>query len=93
MLTGTLVTVVGFVPIGFARSNAGEYTFSLFTVVAVALLVSWIVAVLFAPVLGVALLPTALKSKHPEGHELGRVMRLFRAVLLLCLRARYSSSC
>jgi len=48
MLTGTLVTVAGFVPIGFAKSAAGEYTFSLFAVVALALLISWIVAVLFA---------------------------------------------
>ena len=48
-LTGTLVTVAGFVPIGFARSAAGEYTFSIFAVVAIALLASWIVAALFAP--------------------------------------------
>jgi multidrug efflux pump len=48
MLTGTLVTVAGFVPIGFAHSAAGEYTFSIFAVVAIALIISWIVAVLFA---------------------------------------------
>lgn len=90
MLTGTLVTVAGFVPIGFARSNAGEYTFSLFAVVGIALLVSWIVAVLFAPLIGVTLLPKTLKSKHPEGHgQPGRLMRMVRAVLLFCLRARY----
>jgi multidrug efflux pump len=57
MLTGTLVTVAGFVPIGFAKSAAGEYTFSLFAVVALALLLSWIVAVLFAPLIGVTILP------------------------------------
>ena len=56
MLTGTLVTVAGFVPIGFAKSSAGEYTFSLFAVVALALLLSWIVAVLFAPLIGVTIL-------------------------------------
>ena len=49
MLTGTLVTVAGFVPIGFARSSAGEYTFSIFAVVAIALIASWIVAVVFSP--------------------------------------------
>ncbi|MQT72204.1 hypothetical protein GHO43_30035, partial [Pseudomonas sp. FSL R10-0071] len=52
MLTGTLVTVAGFVPIGLNNSAAGEYTFTLFAVIGVALLVSWMVAVLFAPVLG-----------------------------------------
>ncbi len=52
MLTGTFVTIAGFVPIGFARSAAGEYTFSIFAVVTIALIVSWFVAVLFAPLLG-----------------------------------------
>ncbi len=52
MLTGTLVTIGGFVPIGFARCSAGEYTFSIFAVVTIALIVSWFVAVLFAPLLG-----------------------------------------
>ena len=56
MLTGTLVTIAGFVPIGFARSNAGEYCFSLFAVIAIALVVSWLVAVLFTPLLGVIIL-------------------------------------
>ena len=54
MLAGTLVTIAGFVPIGFAASSAGEYTFSLFAVVTIALIVSWFVAVIFAPLLGVA---------------------------------------
>src|SRR5262249_26805561 len=57
MLTGTLVTVAGFIPVGFARSGAGEYSNSLFWVVAIALIASWFVAVLFAPLLGVWLLP------------------------------------
>ena len=56
MLTGTFVTIAGFVPIGFARSAAGEYTFSIFAVVTIALIVSWFVAVLFAPLLGVWIL-------------------------------------
>ena len=53
MLTGTLVTIAGFVPVGFAQSGAGEYCFSLFAVVGIALIVSWIVAVLFTPLTGV----------------------------------------
>ncbi|MGL5116307.1 MAG: efflux RND transporter permease subunit, partial [Beijerinckiaceae bacterium] len=57
MLTGTLVTAVGFVPIGFANSGVGEYTGSIFWVVTIALIASWIVAVTFIPYLGVKLLP------------------------------------
>ncbi|MFT8419088.1 MAG: efflux RND transporter permease subunit [Acetobacter sp.] len=56
MLTGTLVTVAGFIPVGFAHSIAGEYTFSLFAVVGLALVVSWFVAVLIAPLIGVTIL-------------------------------------
>jgi multidrug efflux pump subunit AcrB len=89
MLTGTLVTVAGFVPIGFAKSGAGEYCYSLFAVIAVALLASWIVAVLFAPVIGVTILPKTMKS-HSGGHgEPGRFMRIFRAALVFCMRARW----
>ena len=86
MLTGTLVTVAGFVPIGFARSASGEYTFSIFAVVGVALLISWIVAVLFAPLLGVWILK---KPKKPHSGEPGLIMRAFRAFLLLSMRARW----
>ncbi len=57
MLTGTLVTAAGFLPVGLAKSAAGEYTFSIFAVVTIALLVSWVVAVLFTPYLGFKLLP------------------------------------
>jgi multidrug efflux pump len=57
MLTGTLVTVAGFLPIGLAQSAAGEYTFGIFAVVGIALVSSWIVAVLFTPYLGYTLLP------------------------------------
>ena len=65
MLTGTLVTVAAFVPIGFARSVAGEYTFSIFAVVAIALIASWFVAALFSPLLGVWMLKKP-KSAHSE---------------------------
>ena len=61
MLTGSFITATGFVPIGFARSSAGEYTFSIFVVVGLTLMLSWLVAVLFAPLLGVWML------KKPEG--------------------------
>src|SRR5437763_14457629 len=89
MLTGTLVTVAGFVPIGFAKSGAGEYCYSLFAVIAVALLASWIVAVLFGPVIGVTILAKTMKP-HGGGHaEPGRLMRLFRATLVFCMRARW----
>jgi multidrug efflux pump subunit AcrB len=89
MLTGTLVTVAGFVPIGFAKSGAGEYCYSLFAVIAVALLASWIVAVLFAPVIGVTILPKTMK-RHGGGHaEPGRLMRVFRGALVFCMRARW----
>ena len=86
MLTGTLVTVAGFVPIGFARSAAGEYTFSIFAVVAIALIASWIVAVLFAPLLGVWILKKP-RTAHSVGP--GRIMRAFRGFLVLAMRARW----
>jgi multidrug efflux pump len=57
MLTGTLVTAAAFLPVGLAKSAAGEYTFSIFAVVGMALLISWVVAVLFTPYLGYKLLP------------------------------------
>lgn len=57
MLSGTLVTIIGFLPVGFAASGAGEYTSNIFWVLAYALIASWFVAVLFTPYLGVALLP------------------------------------
>ncbi|HEK0910104.1 efflux RND transporter permease subunit [Pseudomonas parafulva] len=87
MLTGTLVTVAGFVPIGLNASSAGEYTFTLFAVIAVALLVSWIVAVFFAPVLGVHI----LNSQKVKAHETepGRVGRAFEHGLLWCMRHRW----
>jgi multidrug efflux pump len=86
MLTGTLVTIAGFVPIGFARSAAGEYTFSIFAVVAIALVISWVVAVLFAPLLGVWVLK---KPKAAHAAEPGPIMRTFRRFLVLAMRARW----
>ncbi|MBM2710915.1 efflux RND transporter permease subunit [Mesorhizobium caraganae] len=83
MLTGTLVTVAGFIPIGLNNSAAGEYTFTLFVVIAVSLLVSWIVAVLFAPLLGVTILPATMKQHHEKP---GRFTSLFRRVLVGSVR-------
>ncbi|MDU8502697.1 efflux RND transporter permease subunit [Pseudomonas syringae] len=64
MLSGTLVTAVGFMPNGFARSTAGEYTSNMFWIVGIALIASWVVAVFFTPYLGVKLLP---EVKQVEG--------------------------
>lgn len=86
MLTGTLVTVAGFIPVGLNDSSAGEFTFTLFVVLAVSLLVSWIVAVLFTPLLGVTILPKALKSHHAQE---GRLSRAFGHVLVAAMRWRW----
>ncbi|MBX8475712.1 efflux RND transporter permease subunit [Pseudomonas cichorii] len=85
MLTGTLVTVAGFVPIGLNSSSAGEYVFTMFAVIAVALLLSWLVAVLFAPLIGIYIL------KKPEGHQAHNSawMRAFQRVLLQALKHRW----
>ena len=86
MLTGTLITVAGFIPIGLNTSAAGEFTFSLFVVIAVSLLISWIVAVLFAPLLGVTLLPAKMKA-HDAGP--GRMRRGFHRILHSAMRFRW----
>ena len=88
MLTGTLVTIAGFVPVGFAQSSAGEYTFSIFAVVAIALLVSWLVAVVFAPLLGMALLK-APKQTAAEGDAPGVALRAYRGLLNGAMRLRW----
>ncbi|SDE92304.1 Multidrug efflux pump subunit AcrB [Variovorax sp. CF079] len=67
MLSGTLVTAVGFMPNGFARSTAGEYTSNMFWIVGIALIASWVVAVIFTPYLGVKLLPDFKKVEG--GHD------------------------
>ena len=70
MLTGTLITAAGFLPIGLAKSAAGEYTFSMFSVNALALLISWFAAVLFTPYLGFLLLKVKPHAVGGEPHEL-----------------------
>ncbi|MCQ2006389.1 efflux RND transporter permease subunit [Rhizobium sp. NRK18] len=86
MLTGTLVTVAGFLPIAFNNSSAGEFTFTLFVVLAVSLTVSWVVAVVFTPLLGVTILPKSMKKHHE--HK-GRVASAFGSILRVCLRFRW----
>jgi len=82
MLSGTLVTAVGFMPNGFARSTAGEYTSNMFWIVGIALIASWLVAVVFTPYLGVKLLPEvpATAGQHalydtPHYNRLRRVLQ------------------
>ena len=88
MLAGTLVTIAGFIPVGFAASSAGEYTFSLFAVVAMALIASWFVAVLFAPLLGAAILKPPAPGKSTEP---GFVFRAFRGFLTFAIRMRWAT--
>jgi len=89
MLSGTLVTAIGFMPNGFAKSTAGEYTANMFWIVGIALITSWIVAVVFTPYLGVKLLP---KIKVPEGGHAAIYgtpnYRRFRRMLGLVIRRK-----
>ncbi len=82
MLSGTLVTAVGFMPNGFARSTAGEYTSNMFWIVGIALIASWVVAVVFTPYLGVKMLPDFKKVEggHEAIYDTPRYNR-FRALL------------
>ncbi|KAF0162714.1 MAG: acriflavin resistance protein [Rhodocyclaceae bacterium] len=93
MLTGTLITAAGFTPVGFAKSGAGEYTISIFQVVTIALLVSWIVAVVFTPWLGYKLLDPAklraIAEKHGGDIYDSPFYRRFRALVEWCLRHRW----
>ena len=86
MLTGTLVTVSSFMPVGLNNSAAGEFTFSVFVVIAVSLVVSWIVAVVFAPLLGVTILPKTMK-RHEE--KSGWFANGFAKILDVCMRFRW----
>ncbi|MDR6607169.1 efflux RND transporter permease subunit [Pseudomonas synxantha] len=83
MLSGTLVTAVGFMPNGFARSTAGEYTSNMFWIVGIALIASWLVAVLFTPYFGVKLLPNVkqVEGGHGAIYDTPRYNR-FRQVLV-----------
>ena len=86
MLTGTLVTVAGFIPIGLNNSSAGDYTFTLFAVIAIALLVSWVVAVLFTPLVGISVLPREGASREAAP---SRLRRFVQPLLLAAMRRRW----
>jgi len=90
MLTGTLITVAGFLPIGLAKSAAGEYTFSLFSVNALALVISWVVAVVFTPYLGYVLLKVKPHAAGSSEHDLFDTpgFRRFRALVSWCVDYR-----
>ncbi len=84
MLSGTLVTIAGFLPVGFAPSTAGEYAGNIFWVVGFALIVSWIVAVIFTPYLGVKLLPAIkpVEGGHAAIYDTPNYRRLRRLITL-----------
>jgi multidrug efflux pump subunit AcrB len=90
MLSGTLVTIIGLMPIGFARSGAGEYVRNLFWVVCIALLTSWIVAVTFTPYLGVKLLPNIapIKGGYAAIYETPRYDK-FRSVIVWAVKHKF----
>jgi multidrug efflux pump subunit AcrB len=90
MLAGTLVTAIGFMPNGFAKSTAGEYTNNMFWIVGIALIASWIVAVVFTPYLGVKLLPNIerLQGGHEAIYNTPRYNR-FRQLLGVVIRRKW----
>jgi multidrug efflux pump len=93
MLTGTLVTAAGFLPIGFANSAVGEYAGGIFWIVAISLVASWFVAVIFTPYIGVKLLPD-IKSRHnhdPHAIYETRMYRALRAVIQWCVNHRITT--
>ncbi|WP_159227280.1 efflux RND transporter permease subunit [Pantoea sp. 18059] len=82
MLTGTLVMIAGFIPVGFAASSAGEYCYSLFVVITLALLCSWVVAVIFSPLTGCWLLSARhIKADKPPGVLTRSYHRLLEVIL------------
>src|SRR5687768_4970471 len=92
MLTGTIVTAAGFLPIGLAKSSTGEYTFSIFAVTTIALLVSWIVSVVFVPYLGYKLLPDFKRAgAHASSHQVydKPFYRRFRRLVAWCVEHRW----
>src|ERR1700742_448387 len=90
MLTGTLVTAAGFLPIGFANSAVGEYAGGIFWIVAIALIASWFVAVLFTPYIGVKLLPNIAVHHSHDPHAIyeTRVYRILRSMIQWCVDHR-----
>ncbi|MDW9551664.1 efflux RND transporter permease subunit [Sinorhizobium meliloti] len=90
MLSGTLVTIIGLMPVGFARSTAGEYAGNIFWVVGFALIVSWVVAVIFTPYLGVKMLPDIkpVEGGHHAIYDTPNYRRL-RGIIEFAVRHKY----
>ncbi|MGF6427091.1 multidrug efflux pump [Bradyrhizobium elkanii] len=90
MLTGTLVTAAGFLPIGFANSAVGEYAGGIFWIVAISLVASWFVAVIFTPYIGVKLLPNIKVHQNHDPHSIyeTRMYRGLRSVVQWCVDHR-----
>ena len=93
MLTGTLITAAGFLPIGMAKSTVGEYTYAIFAVTVIALVLSWWVSVYFVPYLGTLLLQVKPHGEHGGEHELfdGPFYRHFRTAVTWCVEYRWKA--
>jgi multidrug efflux pump len=93
MLTGTLVTAAGFLPIGFANSAVGEYAGGIFWIVAISLVASWFVAVIFTPYIGVKLLPNIKIHHNHDPHAIyeTRMYRGLRSVIQWCVNHRITT--
>jgi multidrug efflux pump len=91
MLTGTLITVAGFMPVGLAKSDAGKYASGIFWVLGTALIVSWIVAVIFTPYLGVKLLPDHYANQGQQEHDPydTRFFKKFKNVITLAVHHKW----
>ena len=93
MLTGTLITAAGFLPIGMAKSTVGEYTFAIFAVTVIALVLSWWVSVYFVPYLGTLLLQVKPHGEHGGEHELfdSPFYTQFRKAVTWCVEYRWKA--
>jgi multidrug efflux pump len=93
MLTGTLITAAGFLPIGMAKSTVGEYTYAIFAVTVIALVLSWWVSVYFVPYLGTLLLKSKPQGEHAVEQELfdGPFYRHFRTAVTWCVEYRWKA--
>ncbi|HWP13805.1 MAG TPA: efflux RND transporter permease subunit, partial [Ramlibacter sp.] len=91
MLTGTLITATGFLPIGMAKSTVGEYTFAIFAVTVVALVLSWLVSVYFVPYLGTLVLKAKPVSSEHQEHFDTPFYRNFRRLVNWCVEHRWKT--
>lgn len=87
MLTGTLITCAGFIPVGFSKGKTAEFTSALFSVIIISLLLSWLVSVMVAPLLGYKLIKVKVKQDMDNAYG-GKFYQLFRKVLTWCLKHR-----